>query len=140
MSWSGRDLNLLRATEKAIFLDNAIIACVNKQEMINNNIDKVKANMLPIAPIVADSNCDAAKSHSADQAAGLPMKTIISKNTNFRMTSKLWTEAGQTNDSDEVINFIIYDGQSEDEIDTQDALHHSWLRIEYSQVAGKQIR
>ena len=108
--------------------------------MIKHNIDKVMANVLPIAPIVADNNCDAAKSHSADHAAGLPMKTIISKNTNFRMTSKLWTEAGQTNGSEGVIHYIIYDGQSKYEIDTQDALHHSWLRIEYSQAAGKHIR
>ena len=42
------------------------------------------ANMLPIAPIVADNNCDAAKSHSADHAAGLPMKTIISKKRRAR--------------------------------------------------------
>ena len=68
------------------------------------------------------------------------MKTVIIKNTNFRMTSKLWTKAGQTNGGEGVIHYIIYDGQSEDEIDTQDALHHSWLRIEYSQAAGKHIR
>ena len=30
-SWRGRYLNLLSATEKAIFLDNAIIACVKKK-------------------------------------------------------------------------------------------------------------
>ena len=84
-----RDHNMLPATEKAIFLDNAILACVKEKEMIKHNIDKVKANMQPIAPNVADCNCAAAKSHSADQAAGLPMKTIISKNANFRMTSKL---------------------------------------------------
>ena len=77
-------------------------ACAKENEMIKHSIDKVKANRQPIAPIVAECNsyCAAAKSRSVDQAAGLPMKTIISKNTNFRLTSKLWTEAGQTNGSE----------------------------------------
>ena len=97
---------MLPATDNAIFLDNAILACAKKKEMIKHNIDKVKANMQPIAPIVAECNCAVAKSQSADQAAGLPMKTIISKNTDFRLTSKLWTEAGQTNGSEGVINYI----------------------------------
>ena len=86
-----RDLNMHPATEKAIFLDNTIIACAKKKDIIKHNIDKVEANMQPIAPIVAECKCAAAKSQSADQAAGLPMKTIISKNTNFRLTSKLRT-------------------------------------------------
>ena len=30
-SWRGRDLNMLHATEKAIFLDNAILACARKK-------------------------------------------------------------------------------------------------------------
>ena len=108
MSWSGRELNMLPATEKAIFLDNDIPACAKKKEMIKHNIDKkVKANMQPIAHIVAECNCAAAKSQSADQAAGLPLQTIISKNTNFRLTSKLWTEADQTNDSEGVIHYIM---------------------------------
>ena len=98
---------MLPATEKAIFLDNDIPACAKKKEIIKHNIDKVKANMQPIAPIVAECNCAAAKGQSADQAAGLPLKTIISKNTNFRLTSKLWTEADQTNGSEGVIHYIM---------------------------------
>ena len=53
-SWRGRYLNMLSATEKAIFLDNAILACARKKDMIKHNIAKVKANRQPIAPIVAE--------------------------------------------------------------------------------------
>ena len=102
---------MLPSSEKEIFLHNAILVCDKKKEMIKHNIDKVKANLQPIAPIVAECNCAPAKSQSADQAAGLPTKTIISKNTNFTLTSKLWTEAGQTNGSEGVIHYIIYDSQ-----------------------------
>ena len=51
----------------------------------------------------------AAKSESADLAAGLPIKTIISKNTVFRLTANLLTEAGLTNGIEGVIHYIIYD-------------------------------
>ena len=107
MSWSGRDLNMLPATETALFLNNTILACAKKKEMIKHNIDKVKANMQPIAPHCSRVPRCSGQNQSAHQAAGLPMKTIISKNTNFRLTSKLWREAGQTNDSEEVIHYII---------------------------------
>ena len=42
-----------------------------EKEIIKHNIDKVKANLQPVAPIVAECNCASAKSQSADQAAGL---------------------------------------------------------------------
>ena len=51
-SWRGRDLNMLPATEKAVFLYNATLACAEKNDMIKHNIDKVKANRQPIASIV----------------------------------------------------------------------------------------
>ena len=75
---------MLSATEKAIFLDNAILACVKKKGMIKHNIDKAKANRHPIAAIVAECNGAAATSHSADQAAGLPMKATIRKHTKVK--------------------------------------------------------
>ena len=77
--------------------------------MIKHSINMVKANRQHITPIVAKCNCAAAKSESADQAAGLPMKINLSKNTIFRLTLNLWTEAGLTNDSEGVIYYIIYD-------------------------------
>ncbi len=39
------------------------------------------------------------------------MKTIIIKNTIFRLTSNVWTEAGLTNCNEGVIHYIIYDSQ-----------------------------
>ena len=65
--------------------------------MIKHNIDKTKATRQPIAPIVAECNCAAAKSKSADQAAGLPMKATINKHTIFRLISNMWTLSGLTN-------------------------------------------
>ena len=111
MSWRGRDINMLPATEKAIFMDNAFLAWARRKDMIKNYIAKVKANRQPIAPVVAEGNCAAAKSESADQTAGLSMKTSISKNTIFRLASNLWTEAVLTNGSEGVIHYIIYDSQ-----------------------------
>ena len=52
--------------------------------MIKHNIAKVTADRQPIAPIVAECNRAAAKSASADQAAGSPIKSVISKNTVLR--------------------------------------------------------
>ena len=69
---------MLPATEKVIFMNNAIITCAKKIYMIKHNINKVKASRRQIVPVVAECNCVAAKSSSADQAAGLTMKTNIS--------------------------------------------------------------
>ena len=76
---------MLSATEKVIFLDNAILACAKKKDMIKHNIDTA------IAPIVAECNGAAATSESTDQAAGLPMKATIRKHTKFRLISNMCT-------------------------------------------------
>ena len=111
MSWRFTYLNMLPATVKAIFLENAILARAKKKYMIEHNMNKVKTNMQPIAPIVTECYFAAVKSESADQAAGLPMKTIISKNIIFMLISNMWTEAGLTNGSEADIHGIIYDSQ-----------------------------
>ena len=80
-SCRGKYLNMLPASEKVAFLDNAIIACANKKAMIKHNIDRAKASREPIAPIVAECNGAAATSESTDQAAGLSRKTTFSKYT-----------------------------------------------------------
>ena len=82
---------MLPATEKVIFLDNAIRAVAKKNDMIKHNIDKARANRHPIAPIVAECNGASATSESTDQATWLPMKATISKHTTFRLISNMWT-------------------------------------------------
>ena len=97
---------MLPATEKVIFLDNAMCACAKKKDMIKHSIDKAKANRQPISSIVAECNDAAAISEYTDQDDGLPVKTTISKNTIFRLISNLWTEAGLTNGSSNLLHHI----------------------------------
>ena len=76
--------------------------------MVQHNILKVKANCEPIAPIFAESKPKEAAKESSDRACGLVSKIIMSRKTNFRLTSNLWTKAGLTNGAEGTVHSIIY--------------------------------
>ena len=106
--WKTRTFDLLSPTEKEDFNQNAILACSEKKNMMQHNLDKVKSNKQPIANIHAVSNCKAAKKVSSDKACGLLNELVVSKNSVVRLTANLWTKAGLTNGAKGIVRGIIY--------------------------------
>lgn len=106
--WKSRNFDLLSPIEQEEFNQTAILACSEKKNMIEYNVNKVKANNQPIAIIHAVSNCKAAKQVSSDKAFGLLNELAVSKNSVVRLTSNLWTKAGLTNGAKGIVRGIIY--------------------------------
>ena len=106
--WKSRTLDRLPPSEQKDFIQNATMACSEKKNMIQHNLDKVKANKQPIAVIRAQSNCHAAKQASSDKAYGLVSELVINKNSVVRLTANLWTKAGLTNGAKGIVKGMIY--------------------------------
>ena len=106
--WKTRTLELLSPPEQEEFNQTAILACSEKKNMTEHNLDKVKANNQPIAVIHAVSNCKSAKQASSDKACGLQSELAVSKNSVVRLTANLWTKAGLTNGAKGIVRGIIY--------------------------------
>lgn len=107
--WRSRTLDLLPPDERHDFLDNGVLACALKKDMVHHNIRKVKDNGKHIAPIFAETHPKEANKDSSDRLCGLPSKILLSKKTVFRLTSNLWTQAGLTNGAVGVVHSIIYE-------------------------------
>ena len=106
--WKSRTFDQLSPAVREEFNQNAILACSEKKNMIQHNLEKVKANNQPIAVIHAVSNCKAAKQASSDKACGLLSELVVSKNSVVRLTANLWTKAGLTNGAKGIVRGIIY--------------------------------
>ena len=100
---------MLPPDERQTFLEEGVLACALKKDMVQHNICKVKDLGEPVAPIFAVSTPKEAVNESSDRACGLVSKIIISRKTVFRLTSNLWTKAGLTNGSVGVVHSIIYE-------------------------------
>ena len=99
---------MLLATNKAIFMDNAILVCAKTKYVIKHNIYKVKTNREPITPIVAECNCSAAKIESADFCCP-PDENYHQQECHIRLTSNLWTEASLGVAADLIIVLVRID-------------------------------
>ena len=106
--WKLRTLDILPPTEQEEFNQNAILACSEKKNMIQHNLNKVKSNNQPIAMIHAKSSCAAAKTTSSDKACGLLSELVVNKGSVVRLTANLWTKAGLTNGAKGIVKGIIY--------------------------------
>ena len=106
--WRSRTLDLLPPNEQEEFRQTAVLACSEKKNMIQHNINKVRSNNQPIALIHAVSNCSAAKKASSDKACGLLNELVVSKDSVVRLTANLWTKAGLTNGAKGLVKGIIY--------------------------------
>ncbi|KAL8590998.1 hypothetical protein ACOMHN_044990 [Nucella lapillus] len=77
--------------------------------MVRHNIEKVKANNQPIAVIKAESKPKGeANKTSAERDSGLTSVIALSKDTVFRLSCNLWTEAGLTNGAVGNVYDIVY--------------------------------
>ena len=106
--WRSRTLDLLPPADQAEFFERGVLACALKKDMVKHNMSKVIANGTPVAPIKAVSTPAAANTLSSEQSSGLLANLILSKNTTFRLTSNLWTQAGLTNGAEGKVRYIIY--------------------------------
>ncbi|KAL8582242.1 hypothetical protein ACOMHN_036999 [Nucella lapillus] len=77
--------------------------------MVRHNIEKVKANNQPIALIKAESKPKGeANKTSAERDSGLTSVIALSKDTVFKLSCNLWTEAGLTNGAVSNVYDIVY--------------------------------
>ncbi|KAL8570077.1 hypothetical protein ACOMHN_036354 [Nucella lapillus] len=77
--------------------------------MVRHNIEKVKANNQPIALIKAESKPKGeANKTSAERDSGLTSVIALLKDTVFRLSCNLWTEAGLTNGAVGNVYDIVY--------------------------------
>ncbi|KAL8617749.1 hypothetical protein ACOMHN_054745 [Nucella lapillus] len=107
--WKKRDLHLLSREKQKLFLEKAVLACAYKKDMVRHNIEKVKANNQPIALIKAESKPKGeANKTSAERDSGLTSVIVLSKDTVFRLSCNLWTEAGLTNGAVGNVYDIVY--------------------------------
>ncbi|KAL8586174.1 hypothetical protein ACOMHN_057736 [Nucella lapillus] len=107
--WKKRDLHLLSREKQKLFLEKAVLACAYKKDMVRHNIEKVKANNQPIALIKAESKPKGeANKTSAERDSGLTSVITLSKDTVFRLSCNLWTEAGLTNGTVGNVYDIVY--------------------------------
>ena len=106
--WRTRALDLLPATERKAFLDEAILACALKKDMVAHNVQKVKATGHPVAPISALSRPARAATENSDRSCNLLSKIILSRESTVRLTANLWTSAGLTNGAVGVVKYILY--------------------------------
>ncbi|KAL8605082.1 hypothetical protein ACOMHN_018883 [Nucella lapillus] len=107
--WKKRDLHLLSREKQKLFLEKAVLACAYKKDMVRHNIKKVKANNQPIALIKAESKPKGeANKTSAERDSGLTSVIALSKDTVFRLSCNLWTEAGLTNGAVGNVYDIVY--------------------------------
>ena len=105
--WQSRTLDLLPPDEKQDFIDNGILACARKKDMVNHNIEKVQSIGQPVAPIFAQNTGEGGR-ELADRDSGLIGKIILCRKCIFRLTYNLWTSAGLTNGAIGVVHSIIY--------------------------------
>ncbi|KAL8598153.1 hypothetical protein ACOMHN_043224 [Nucella lapillus] len=107
--WKKRDLHLLSREKQKLFLEKAVLAFAYKKDMVRHNIEKVKANNQPIALIKAESKPKGeANKTSAERDSGLTSVIALSKDTVFRLSCNLWTEAGLTNGAVGNVYDIVY--------------------------------
>ena len=106
--WRSRTLDLLPFNERQDFLNNGVLACALKKDMVHHNICKVKDSGEPIAPVIAESHPKEASKDSSGRACGLLSNIILSRKTVFRLDSNLWTKAGLTTGDVGVVHSIIY--------------------------------
>ncbi|KAL8588281.1 hypothetical protein ACOMHN_049309 [Nucella lapillus] len=107
--WKKRDLHLLSREKQKLFLEKAVLACAYKKDTVRHNIEKVKANNQPIALIKAESKPKGeANKTSAERDSGLTSVITLSKDTVFRLSCNLWTEAGLTNGAVGNVYDIVY--------------------------------
>ncbi|KAL8609090.1 hypothetical protein ACOMHN_030431 [Nucella lapillus] len=87
----------------------SVLACAYKKDTVRHNIEKVKANNQPIALIKAESKPKGeANKTSAERDSGLTSVIALSKDTVFRLSCNLWTEAGLTNGAVGNVYDIVY--------------------------------
>ncbi|KAL8588675.1 hypothetical protein ACOMHN_046448 [Nucella lapillus] len=94
--------------KQKLFLEKAVLTCAYKKDMVRHNIEKVNANNQPIALIKAESKPKGeANNTSAERDSGLTSVIALSKDTVFRLSCNLWTEAGLTNGEEFALGLLF---------------------------------
>lgn len=100
--------------------ENAIRVFATKLEVINYNIDALRCLRnsdtgapVPVAKIVAQHNCSAARKASYDAAGGLHKVLYLAKGCQIMLRENLWTSKNLVNGSIGKVHDILYEPNKE---------------------------